>query len=205
MPKYSFTIQNPAALTCERLVPPTHMAWTIVAGDPSQAGLIESFRRKDQPQGTMTRSVSNRWKSLSLLTSVAPIARAVEAIQRSLSCSERPRRCWANFRLAYISAAAGGIGSHGIWANSGSAFFTRSARRRPSAILPKPKRISPRTIVQITSRSGGETLATHATSRGSPRIRSLSAFVSRRKITVQIRLKTGLVPSVEFVPPRLPP
>src|SRR5438128_10756946 len=32
MPKYSFTIQKPASLTCDRHVPPQHRASTIISG-----------------------------------------------------------------------------------------------------------------------------------------------------------------------------
>ncbi len=32
MPKYSFTIQNPASFTCERQVPPAQSARTIISG-----------------------------------------------------------------------------------------------------------------------------------------------------------------------------
>ncbi len=69
-----------------------------------------------------------------------------------------------------VTSAARGMGSHGIAANSFVAFSSSSDRRRPGASFSRPNRISPRVMVQTTTRSSGAIAENQAATRASLRM-----------------------------------
>lgn len=97
------------------------------------AGLGDGFEQPYPAQldqsSTLRRSICR--KSASRVTSVAPNASAVAAIQQSLSSSAAPLRCRASFVSAYASPAAGGTASQGIAASTAVTFCSTTDRRLP--------------------------------------------------------------------------